>query len=304
MSEIDNNYSLFSQNNFGVQPQKDTRKLPRGSDTLTGVNTNTIEDSVFPGNNSEITNPQTNEREQTFGNYSQMIYNAADGITNYNQVGNLGNDPITGLPLTGDTQISNKMSIDDDDTIKYPDGSNKFVMNSRNLSQYALPERFKDPNQLKPVVVDFAAGRKAKFVQNLKEITDPEQTSIIAVDLGITEDLKKNDPDSYLIEDIRYTSLDSSSVDTIVSNFGPLTFDDYPEANKIEILNEMNRVLKPGGQVVISPIESENIEKYKSLAEKQGFSAETETVENCQDPSFVDTETKPIALVLTKPYAN
>ena len=68
-------------------------------------------------------------------------------------------DPLTGMLVA---EIDPKTSKGSDlNLLHKPDDSNKrFVMNSRTLGQYAIPEKYKDPNQICGPILDLAAGKK------------------------------------------------------------------------------------------------------------------------------------------------
>ncbi|NQY79468.1 MAG: methyltransferase domain-containing protein [Candidatus Caenarcaniphilales bacterium] len=185
----------------------------------------------------------------------------------------------------------------------YPDGSGKtFVMNSRPLDHYAIPQKYKDINNLEEgtLLVDLAAGKKAKYIQEINKQIQKSGKNItaIAIDEKLEPAIQRQNSEIFRREDIqKLTSIKDNSVDIIVSNYGPLVFEDYPEENKEIILQQIHRVLKDHGEAIISPVSSENKEIF-NLAKNIGFKTKVEIVEGCTDPAFRDE--KPQALILTK----
>jgi SAM-dependent methyltransferase len=222
-------------------------------------------------------------------------------------------DPLTGMPVSKvDPRISKALSLlhkpkSADDSISYPDDPNKrFVMNSRTLGQYAIPEKYKDPNQICGPILDLAAGKKAKFIVELNELAKAQNINLIthAVDLAMDPQLINANPKIYSNADMHKLPYDDSSIGTIVSSFGPLIFEDYPSENKDILLQEMYRILKPNGEVVITPIsdleKKDKQKKLEDLAIKNGFTVSYEQVNNCQDPTFIEMKTQPTAMILKK----
>ena len=109
-------------------------------------------------------------------------------------------DPLTGMPVA---EIDPKTSKGSDLSLLHkPDDSNKrFVMNSRTLGQYAIPEKYKDPNQICGPILDLAAGKKAKFIVELNELAKAQNINLIthAVDLAMDPQLINANPKIYLI---------------------------------------------------------------------------------------------------------
>jgi SAM-dependent methyltransferase len=221
-------------------------------------------------------------------------------------------DPLTGMLVAEIDPKTSKVSDlsllhKPDDSISYPDDPNKrFVMNSRTLGQYAIPEKYKDPNQICGPILDLAAGKKAKFIVELNELAKAQNINLIthAVDLAMDPQLINANPKIYSNADMHKLPYDDSSIGTIVSSFGPLIFGDYPSGNKDILLQEMYRILKPNGEAVITPIsdlgKKDKQKKLEDLALKNGFTVSYEQVSNCQDPTFIAMGTQPTAMILKK----
>ncbi len=234
-------------------------------------------------------------------------------VNGINQQNNI--DPLTGMPLSSNSRESNTQQTFDtksahrpDNSVPYPDDPNKrFIMNSRTLDQYALPERYKDPKQISGPILDLAAGKKAKFIVELTELAKSQNLNLIthAVDLAMDPKLIQTNPQIYSNADMHKLPYDDSSIGTVVSSFGPLIFEDYPDKNKQKLLEEIYRVLKPSGEAVITPISSElgdqnKQKRLETLAKQIGFQINYEQVSNCQDPTFIAMKIDPTAMILKK----
>jgi SAM-dependent methyltransferase len=100
------------------------------------------------------------------------------------------------------------------------------------------------------IVMDAGCG-DGKFVEQLNKLG----VQVFGLDLHLTE-YQKSRPNLFLQKDLRQTELPGESVDFIFSTWSVISYEagiDKSSKLVVDVLNEMNRVLAPGGYMYISP---------------------------------------------------